>query len=216
MTGKSSWIFFLWSSLISTISSQYFLLQCTTKSHWFLSYTGSWTSTAVYIPSAYTIKHTGPDSAGLAENQPISSQCILYPYISTPIWYGWVSSTRQNHSSSCVSHKWVLIEEWLESLQPVLINHSALTLTLSIQVVYENEDQQVALVWQHCNSAAHSSLLSDVNEALGIFSDCWRPRMHMQTQAEVLHPTPDSKPSLWDPWCYLLCKDTGSSTLMVC
>lgn len=50
---KSSWIFFLRASLISTRSFQY-LLQCTTDSSWFLSYVSSWTSTAVYIPSKHT------------------------------------------------------------------------------------------------------------------------------------------------------------------
>lgn len=108
----------------------------TPDSSWFSTYLSSWTSTVVCTPPVHRTKHIGPDTAGLAANQSKSRKCILY----LTAWLSYVgegtSASRQNHSPSCVSHKWVLIHKWLVSLHPFLsLVNPALALTHPVQVV---------------------------------------------------------------------------------
>lgn len=160
--------------LFSTSSSQY-LLQCTSSSHRFLSYIGSWTSTVAYLPSVHTIKHTGPDSVGLAENQVNVFYILQHAYL---MWMSVWMHQGKITLPSFVSRKWV--DRGMAGVPSSLalpLIAPALALTHPAQAVQDNKDQQVPSVWQLCNCCVQRPSLCykwEQNEGLGIFSDCSR------------------------------------------
>lgn len=178
MTGKSSWIFFLWASLIST-SSSHNLLQFSPD---------SWATLAaepapLFVYQVSTQSNTrGQTQLDWLKISPYQANVLQHTYlIRMSVWVHQGKITLLH----VLSHKRVDRGiAWEPSPLSVSLITPALALTRPARAVQNNE--QFPLVWQHCNSAEYSSLFSDIcGYFLWLLKSSNLQQMHMQTQAKA-------------------------------